>query len=57
MQKFKQLNSSTIILAGKLFKGYIVGDLPKTFCFIYNEDKDQDGITQWFNYKGLTYIS
>ena len=31
MQKFKQLNSSTIILAGKIFKGYTVGDLPKTF--------------------------
>ena len=57
MQKFKQLNSSTIILAGKIFKGYTVGDLPKTFGFIYNEDKDQDGITEWFNYKGLTYIS
>jgi len=57
MQKFKQLNSSTIILAGKIFKGYTVGDLPKTFGFIYDEDKDQDGLTQWFNYKGLTYIS
>ena len=36
MQKFKQLNSSTIIMAGRLFRGYTVGDLPKTFAFIYN---------------------
>ena len=57
MQKFKQINSSTIALAGKVYKGYTVGDLPKTFGFIYNEDKDQNGIIEWFNYKGLTYIS
>jgi hypothetical protein len=56
MQKFKQLNSSTIIMAGRLFRGYTVGDLPKTFAFIYNADKDQEGITEWFNHKGLTYI-
>jgi hypothetical protein len=57
MQKIKFINSSTISLAGQIFKGYPVGELPKTFAFIYNEDKEQDGITTWFNYKGLTYIA
>lgn len=57
MQKIKQLNSSTIKLDNIIYKGYTVGDLPKTFAFIYNEDKDQDGITKWFNFKGLTYVS
>jgi len=57
MQKFKQINSSTIVLADKVYKGYPVGDLLKTFGFIYNADKDQSGITEWFNYNGLTYIS
>jgi hypothetical protein len=57
MQKLKQINSSTIKLNNIIYKGYTVGDLPKTFGFIYDEDKDQDGITEWFNYKGLTYVS
>jgi len=27
-----------------------------TTIFIYNEDKDQEGITEWFNFKGLTFV-
>jgi hypothetical protein len=34
----------------------MIGDLPEKFAFIHDEDKEQDGITQWFNYKGLTYV-
>ncbi len=56
MQKIKFKNSSTIKLNGVVFKGYTVGNLPKKFAFIYDEDEDREGITQWFNYKGLTYI-
>tara|TARA_R110000782_G_scaffold163195_1_gene255258 strand:+ start:912 stop:1091 length:180 start_codon:yes stop_codon:yes gene_type:complete len=56
MQKFKQINSSTILLANKIYRGYNIGELPKTFAFIYDEDKDQEGITEWFNFKGLTYV-
>ena len=56
MQTLKQINSSTIKLNNIIYKGYTVGDLPKTFAFIYNEDKDQEGITSWFNHKGLTYV-
>jgi len=56
MQKIKFQNSSTIKLNGVLFKGYTVGNLPKKFAFIYDENEDREGITQWFNYKGLTYI-
>jgi hypothetical protein len=37
--------------------GYKVGELPKRFAFIYNEENDQEGIYDWFNYKGLTFIS
>ena len=55
MQKIKFINSSTIKLSNKTYKGYPIGELPKRFAFIYNEDKDQEGITEWFNYKGLTY--
>ena len=52
MQKFKQTSSTTITLAGKVYKGYTVGELPKRLAFIYNADKDQEGITEWFKFKG-----
>ena len=62
MQKIKFLPNNQILLnnrsiKSKLYQGYTIGELPNTFGFIYNQDKDQDGITQWFNYKGLTYVS
>lgn len=56
MKSIKFINSSTIKLNNTTYKGYSVSNLPKKFAFIYNEDKDQDGITEWFNYKGLTYV-
>ena len=45
-----------IHLNGAQYKPYTIGNLPNTFAFIYNEDKDQDGISNWFNYKGFTYV-
>ena len=56
MKSIKFINSSTIKLNNTTYKGYSVSNLPKKFAFIYNEDNDQDGITEWFNYKGLTYV-
>jgi hypothetical protein len=56
MKKIKFINSTTIKLIHTIYKGYPVGELPKRFAFIYDEDKDQEGITQWFNYKGLTFV-
>ena len=32
MLKLKQVNSTTIKIDGKTYKGYTVGDLPKRFC-------------------------
>ena len=58
MQRIKFTSKTTAKTSeGLKYKGYAVGELPPTFAFIYNEDKDQDGITEWFNYKGLTYVS
>ena len=45
-----------ISINGVKYKPYTIGNLPNTFAFKYNEDKDQDGITNWFNYKGFTYV-
>ncbi len=28
-----------------------------SFTFIYDENKENHGITEWFNYKGLTWIA
>ncbi len=56
MQEIKFINSTTIKLNNVTYKGYPVGELPKRFAFIYDEDKDQEGITEWFNFKGLTYV-
>ena len=51
-----KLFKESILLGEKRFKGYLIGNLPDKFAFIYDENKDQDGITEWFNYKGLTFI-
>ena len=56
MKNFKKINSTTIMLDNKKYKGYTVGDLPKRFAFIYNADNDQEGIAEFFNYQGLTYV-
>ena len=45
-----------IKLNGVAYRPYTVGELPNSFGFIYNKENDQEGIYQWFNYKGLTYV-
>ena len=39
-----------------LYTGFLIGKLPNKFAYIYSEEKDNEGHTQWFNFKGLTYI-
>tara|TARA_R100000656_G_C3858271_1_gene109251 strand:+ start:364 stop:522 length:159 start_codon:yes stop_codon:yes gene_type:complete len=38
------------------YKGYLLGDLPPKFAYIYDENKETFGISDWFNYKGLTWV-
>ncbi len=52
----KFLKNNLIRLNGVLYTPYTVGELPVTFGFIFNAEKDQDGYSEWFNFKGLTYI-
>ena len=47
---------STIFLNKVEYTGFLIGNLPNRFAFIYNEDKEQDGLSSWFNYKGWTFI-
>ena len=56
MKKIKFLKNNLIKINSVLYTGYAVGDLPNSFGFIYDNDKEQVGVAQWFNFKGLTYI-
>jgi hypothetical protein len=57
--KFKKDRTSGAIhciLGGRKYKPYLIGNLPSLFAFIYDANNEKDGITGWFNYKGITYV-
>ena len=58
MNKLKKLHEKKLKLNGITYKPYNLGNLPPTFAFKYNDKdgSDQVGISEWFNYQGLTYI-
>ena len=54
MQSIKHLKNDYLQLGNLIYKPYTVCDLPPAFGAV-----DEDGyslITEWFNYKGYTYI-
>jgi len=54
MKTFKQLKDKRIQLGGVTFRPYCISDLPNNFgCINYGES---DGVSEWFGYKGFTYI-
>ena len=53
-QTIKLLKNNKIKLNGLTYKPYLICDLPTNFGCI--EFKEREGISEWFNYKGLTYI-
>jgi len=54
MQKIKHLKNDYVQLGNLIYKPYKVCDLPANFgCISFNE---KEGISEWFNYKGYTYI-
>ncbi len=57
MHTIKFTSKTTLKLNGIKYKGYLVGDLPSSFGFIYNEDNDRVGQNQWFNLKGMTWLT
>ncbi len=56
MKKIKFLKNNLISLNGVLYTPYMVGDLPQSFGFIFDAENEKDGISEFFNFKGLTYI-
>ena len=43
-------------LNGDVYVGFDLANLPNKFAYISNELEDKDGITKWFNDRGLTWI-
>jgi hypothetical protein len=56
MNKIKFLKKNEIELNGVTYRPYTICNIPTNFGFIYDEETDKEGISQWFNYKGFTYI-
>ena len=56
MNTIKLLRTKEIRLNKVKYRPYLIGDLPQRFTFIYDPREEQEGITEWFNYKGFTYV-
>jgi|TARA_B100000902_G_scaffold285765_1_gene271774 hypothetical protein len=63
MNKIKHINKNIISINGEFHRGYVLGDLPPTFSFLFKEELNEEGekertygISKWLNYKGLTWI-
>jgi len=56
MNKIKFLKNDKIQLNGITYLPYTICDLPQNFgCIEWKEDKA--GVSEWFNYKGFTYVA
>ena len=54
MNTIKFLKKDEILLNGKLYKPHKVCELPANFgCLEFNSG---EGISEWFKFKGYTYI-
>ena len=54
MQKIKHLKKDYVQLGNLIYKPHTVCAIPNNFaCIEFNE---KEGISEWFNYKGYTYI-
>ena len=56
MKNIKFTSKTSLKLNGILYRGYTVGELPMKFGFIYDFEDDKDGISEWFNMRGLTWL-
>ena len=55
MKTIKFLKEDRIKLDGIVYRPYKVCDIPQNFgCITFQDEKE--GISEWFNYKGYTYI-
>lgn len=52
----KYLKNDYIQLNNIIYRPYKVCAIPTNFGFIYNEETEREGINEWFNHRGYTYI-
>ena len=55
MNTIKFLKKDRIELNGVTYKPYKICNIPANFGCL-NFEKGREGISEWFNYKGYTYI-
>ena len=48
--------NQNIKVNGFKYRAYKVGELPNSFGYLYDDIKESDGVSKWFNWKGLTYL-
>ena len=56
MKNIKKLKSGELVVDGVLYTPYVIGELPPSFGYKLSEDGESKKHSEWFNYKGLTYI-
>ena len=54
MNKIKFLKNDYVQLGNLIYKPYKICEIPQNFGCI--EFQEKEGISEWFNYKGYTYI-
>ena len=55
MNTIKFIKKDRVELNGVTYKPYKICNIPQNFgCITFQEDKE--GISEWFNHKGYTYI-
>lgn len=55
LRTFKR-RATTIWLNKVEYTGFLIGNLPSRFAYIYDPEEDREGLSSWFNLHGLTYI-
>ena len=55
MNKIKFLKENKLELNGTIYKPHTICELPERFGLV--DDNGYSFITEWFNYKGFTYIA
>ena len=54
--EIKKKKDGTLIVDGVKYTPYTVNEIPMSFGFKSSETKVTPGYSEWFNYKGITYI-
>ena len=56
MKTIKHLKNNYIQLDKTVYKPYTICSLPANFGSIEFGEEGKEGISEWFNYRGYTYI-